>query len=823
MTKKVLRNFSWNLAGTGINLAIGVLALPMLLRLLGAEAVGLFTLALGLIGFSGVFDLGLGRALTRAVAANPDRDVAAYLVWRAALLLAITGIAMSCLAFWGLPRLAGMLPAVHGPLANQAAFGFEAVALSIPFSALASAAIGTLEGLQLYPIINIGRVSFGALQFILPVITALWRADIGMVIAALALARAVAGVCWMIVLHANLPWRRSGGIASENLSRILRFGGWILISSIVGPFMVYADRFYLAAVLPLGIVSAYTLPYEGVTRIASLATTATAVIFPALAQASLDAHSRQRLIRDSGDAVIPFALITLIILQITAPELVHAWLGSALFQSSLPVFRILLVGTFVNVIAQIPFALLQAKGRADLTAKLHVVELPVFALTLFLCVHTMGVVGAAVAWTLRALGDAVALICIAIALDSEARTALRLLAARATVSTLALTMAGVGGALGFAGALAAAVIFLSDFPGFRRRMLPSALKPTRRTAQDWPPAELESVDACPACAQRPRETMHVDLLDVEFGAAGFWTMYRCRGCGSGYLDPRPSAASIGAAYANYYTHTDSDRPLIRRRGIVRRLLHDLVLGYQNSKYGLARVPSLSAGRILIPLLPPLRSAAEAELRCLPRCEGRKGRLLDVGCGGGSFLLLSQQAGWQATGVDVDPHSVAIARKQGLDARLGGIDSLDRSEQGTFDLVTLSHVVEHVTDPLDLLRRAHAMLKPGGALWLETPNVDAPGHARFQSAWRGLEPPRHLCLLSRTALLDILAKAGYSEPTFLRHGLTAASVHMSSVRIARRLGVSVAAIPFVGALLAELTEWLASRGHGEYLTIIAKRP
>jgi hypothetical protein len=75
----------------------------------------------------------------------------------------------------------------------------------------------------------------------------------------------------------------------------------------------------------------------------------------------------------------------------------------------------------------------------------------------------------------------------------------------------------------------------------------------------WPAGDLENVSHCPVCGSGRRQRAYAGLTDQIFNCApGEWDLYRCEGCGSAYLDPRPTPASIGQAYANYYTHTPTD-------------------------------------------------------------------------------------------------------------------------------------------------------------------------------------------------------------------------------------------------------------------------
>ena len=180
-------------------------------------------------------------------------------------------------------------------------------------------------------------------------------------------------------------------------------------------------------------------------------------------------------------------------------------------------------------------------------------------------------------------------------------------------------------------------------------------------------------------------------------------------------DPRPDAASLPRAYAGYFTHDEiRERVIVRRRGMVRRWLHDLLNDYMNHRYGTSRQPAAAGGRWLARLVPPLRAAVDATCRNLPRVPDGGGLLLDVGCGNGAFLRLAQEMGWQVEGVDFDPEAVQQARNAGFCATTGGVEGLN-AEEKRYDVITMSHVIEHVPDPNDTLVRLYRLLKPGGML------------------------------------------------------------------------------------------------------------
>lgn len=279
------------------------------------------------------------------------------------------------------------------------------------------------------------------------------------------------------------------------------------------------------------------------------------------------------------------------------------------------------------------------------------------------------------------------------------------------------------------------------------------------TVGSWPEADLEYLGHCPICACRKRTLLHLALTDETFGSApGEWSLWRCLGCESAYLDPRPNAQSIGSAYERYYTHENGDpRPDASLLGRWRSLLGN---GYRNKRYNLRLEPASRFGPILAALAPPLRWPADLSLRYLPAARPGS-RILDVGCGSGGWLRSAQQAGWEVAGVEPDPKARGLARANGVDVRA----QLPDFEGETFDAITLSHVIEHVHDPIAILSACRDRLKSTGMIYIDTPNIDAVGHHIYGRHWRGIEAPRHLVLFNRSSLRGALRLAGFGRIRF----------------------------------------------------------
>jgi 2-polyprenyl-3-methyl-5-hydroxy-6-metoxy-1,4-benzoquinol methylase len=252
----------------------------------------------------------------------------------------------------------------------------------------------------------------------------------------------------------------------------------------------------------------------------------------------------------------------------------------------------------------------------------------------------------------------------------------------------------------------------------------------------------------------------------------------------------PLAEDIGKAYARYYTHVSRDGQ--GRTGLLRRLYETMKLGYLANKYHYPAGPRPLIHRALgwlLYLFPIRRRGLDGDVRFLQALP--QGRLLDVGCGSGDWLALMMGLGWRGVGLDFDENAVKVGRTRGLDVTCGALEQQNYADN-SFDAVALSHVIEHVPDPVQTLAECRRILKPGGKLVVVTPNTSSLSHRMFKQDWRGLEPPRHLHIFSNRSLPSLLARAGFENVSIRPH--MAGSVFYESIFLRRGSTTSTAGLP-----------------------------
>lgn len=266
---------------------------------------------------------------------------------------------------------------------------------------------------------------------------------------------------------------------------------------------------------------------------------------------------------------------------------------------------------------------------------------------------------------------------------------------------------------------------------------------------------VTSVPLCHVCGAAGT-VLHEGARDWLFGAPGEWRYRRCGACGLVWQDPMVTPEDVGRLYQSYYTHA---RPADTGQSAARRLYRSAQRGHLANRYGYETTHwSDRVLGLLLALHPGRRADADFLAQYLPA--SARGRLLDVGCGHGAMLTQMREFGWQAEGIEFDEAAAAVARARGFRVALGTVFTAD-VPASTFDAVTMSHVIEHVHDPIATLRRCRELLVPGGTLVAITPNAESWGHRTFGQAWRGLEPPRHLHVFSQRALAGAAEAAGFS--------------------------------------------------------------
>jgi O-antigen/teichoic acid export membrane protein len=404
------RNAALNLAAQGVPMAVAIVTIPALIAGIGTDRFGVLTLAWIFLGYFSLFDLGLGRALTKLVAERLGQGVEQGippLVGTAIGLMFVLGLAGALFAGLISPWLVRDVLRVDGPLRGEALGSFLVMAALLPFAISSSGLRGVMEAHQRLRAINIVKMATGLFTLIGPLLILPFTRNLVAVVGVIAVGKLAAWLASLILCLRTVPGiGRWFAPRLELVGPLVRFGGWMTVANIINPIMVQMDRFLIGALLSTAAVAYYTTPYELVTKYWFLSNPVLGVAFPAFSTSFVHDRARTRRIYGRGVKYVFMILFGLVLGTVAlAPELLGVWLGAEFARRSTFVLRCLALGVLLNGLAQVPSALLQGIGRPDLTALLHVVELPFYLVVATALIRSHGIEGAAVAWTARTAFD----------------------------------------------------------------------------------------------------------------------------------------------------------------------------------------------------------------------------------------------------------------------------------------------------------------------------------------------------------------------------------------------------------------------------------
>ena len=406
------RNTVWNLVGQIAPMAVGLFAIPRLISSLGTDRFGVLTIAWMVVGYFSFFDLGLGRAMTNLVAqklaTESDRELPA-IVWTANMLMAVLGIIGAVVLAMLSPILVHNLLKTPPALQSETTRAFYILSVSVPFVISTTGFRGVLEARQRFGIINLVRIPMGIATFAAPLLVLPWSKTLPAVVGILVVARALFWLIYVVLaLHDTPLLLHKFEIDKRLLPMLFSFGAWMTVSNIVSPLMAYLDRFLIGMLLSLTAVAYYATPFEAVTKLLIIPTAIVGVLFPAFSTALVaDRQRAGRLFRCAVKyviiAMLPLTFLTVATLR--SKDGLNLWLGPVFANHSTRVLQWLAIGVFANGLATLPFALIQGAGRADITGKLHLLELPFYLGTVWVLTKHFGIDGTAIAWMIRVVID----------------------------------------------------------------------------------------------------------------------------------------------------------------------------------------------------------------------------------------------------------------------------------------------------------------------------------------------------------------------------------------------------------------------------------
>lgn len=280
---------------------------------------------------------------------------------------------------------------------------------------------------------------------------------------------------------------------------------------------------------------------------------------------------------------------------------------------------------------------------------------------------------------------------------------------------------------------------------------------------------MEHLLRCPVC-QSENLSSFTTVKDFERTGTEIYQLNVCSHCQLKFLNPRPPENGMARYYQeSYYKLSVVSHKLSTLKQQALTYWHHYPQSVKNSFWQ----------TLMLKVAKPL---AKNKLgRQIPDFVVN-GSLLEIGVGRGEFLLKMRELGWKTTGIDISPVAVNYLREHyNLNVQLANSRQLPFAAN-SFDIVYLSHTLEHIHDPVVVLKEICRVLKPGGQVLITTPNIGSLGRKLFGIKWAAYEPPLHVIIYETKSLTCLLSATGFDIQSCKAPATNSASVFQRSFAI-----------------------------------------
>ena len=440
----IARSAFWNIAGRAGPMVVAVLATPFLVADLGPTRWGLFALALSLIGIFGIFDFGIGRALTKLLAerlAVGEVADAAAMTRTGLVLLTLLGIAGAAIlaAFAHLWVDHGLH--VTGTEHDEVLHALDVLCLAVPFVILNAALWGVISAFQKFKAANLVNMPILAFYYLGPLLVLRVVDSLVAVMAVLVVCRIVMTVCYWRICLREMPSLLDAKVDWRHARELGKLGGWMTVSNLAWPLLMYVDRFLVASVLSAAAAGYYATPSDLLGRFSLVSVAVMNTAFPAMAASfRTDPAHAATLVRRSILAIAAILFVPSLAAAAFSHEILRLWVGDAFAAQAAPVMRCLALAVILGAVDSVVSGFIDSIGRPDVNAKFSLAELALYVPLLFVLLRWFGIEGAAVAWALRVGVDLCVRVAIAGHLVPAMRPVLKRVLSVVAVATVALAL-----------------------------------------------------------------------------------------------------------------------------------------------------------------------------------------------------------------------------------------------------------------------------------------------------------------------------------------------------------------------------------------------
>lgn len=396
------RDTAYNLLGAALPVAVSLVTVPAYLHAIGEARFGILAMVWLFLGYFGLFDLGLGMATSHHIAAA-DQDAGeekAQLFWSALITNSAVGI-IGGLILWPIATyyFANVMK-TDLAMRDEMLAAVPWLALGVPLATVTGVLTGALQGLNRFGRLNTFSAGGTLLFQLLPLAAALfWSPRLTIILPVALLARVVTLLLLWLEVRRVLTRGYRATYSRHRTLTMLRFGSWVTLSSFFTPLMSGIDRFAIGAAISAGAVSYFSVPYSLADRTTIIGNSLGSAMFPKLSALQGDELLRRSALYERGLMAIMLPIIVIGIFAI-GPFL-NLWVGSEFAGLSTATGQILMAGAWFDAMSRIPLYALRAQSRPEAVAKVDMIQVVPYWITLYFALTTFGLVGAATAYAFR--------------------------------------------------------------------------------------------------------------------------------------------------------------------------------------------------------------------------------------------------------------------------------------------------------------------------------------------------------------------------------------------------------------------------------------
>ena len=415
--KTIAKNSIYNLLGYSVPIITALIFIPILINGLGEEKFGLLNLAWMIIGYFSFFDFGIGKGLTKIVAEKISSDQShqiPVLFWTSLVVMLLVSLVIAFILLFFVPYFVSLF-SVSQNLQQETINTFYVLCLSIPIVSTTAGLRGVLEAYLQFGTINVVRIVLGLLTFLGPVVCLIFTNSLMWIVVLLLLIRVLIWLWYLLLCIKTNPGIKSkGGLDFKSIKPVIKFSAWISLVNVIGPVILYSDKFIIGVLISATAISFYAVSYEMVSKLLLISGAFVGVLFPVISASYLSNPEESKKIFLRGIKFIFLIIYPIVFLMVVfAFEGMGIWLGNKFADNSTLVLQLLAIGILFNSISSIPNNFFQGTGKPKISALIILIELPFYLLALWFMIKQWGIQGAATTYMIAAATDALIMYAVA--------------------------------------------------------------------------------------------------------------------------------------------------------------------------------------------------------------------------------------------------------------------------------------------------------------------------------------------------------------------------------------------------------------------------